>query len=403
MSSKNVLISGAGIGGLTLAYFLHQNGYRPVIVEKAASLRDGGYMIDFFSSGISVAEKMGIIDQLKAKDHSSNIMIQQNEKGVKDFILNMAGFRASVKGKLFNFLRTDLADVLYEKIKDVVEIRFSTSIESIAQNDKEVKVRFSDNRQETFAMLVGADGLNSNVRSQLYPTEKVEKLFLGYYVCALEHNVPIHVNKGEVISMLCPRRQILTYDTGNGVSNSLFVFKSEQRKHLTTSEEVAVLKSEFADFAAPVPEIIAEAAKKEKLFFDEVTQVRIHDKWYKDRVVLIGDAAYCITLLSGQGSSMAMTAAYVLSEQLKKHGADVTRAFEGYERELRPMIETMQKKAVKNAATYVPTTKFNLWIRNLVAPIIFKKIFSPLLIKQLGANNYFERKPGVEVALSAAR
>ena len=389
MSSKKVLISGAGIGGLTLAYFLHKNGYQPIIIEKAASLRDGGYMIDFFSSGISVAEKMGIIDQLKAKNHGSNIIIQQNEKGVKQFILNMSGFRASVKGKLFNFLRTDLSDVLFEKIKDNVEVRFSTSIESITQDDKQVIATFNNGKQEIFDILVGADGLRSNVRSKIYPPEKVEELYLGYYVCALEHNVPINVNKGEVISMLCPKRQIMTYDTGNGVSNSLFVFQSEKQKDLTTAEEVEVLKAEFAEFASPVPEIIDEAAKKEKLFFDQVTQIRIHDKWHKNRVVLIGDAAFCITLLSGQGSSMAMTAAYVLSEQLNKNEDNVTQAFESYERELRPMIETMQKKAVKNAATYVPSTKFNLWIRNLFAPLVFKKIFSPLLIKQLGANNYF--------------
>lgn len=389
MSSKKVLISGAGIGGLTLAYFLHKNGYQPIIIEKAASLRDGGYMIDFFSSGISVAEKMGIIDQLKAKNHGSNIIIQQNEKGVKQFILNMSGFRASVKGKLFNFLRTDLSDVLFEKIKDNVEVRFSTSIESITQDDKQVIAMFNNGKQEIFDILVGADGLRSNVRSKIYPPEKVEELYLGYYVCALEHNVPINVNKGEVISMLCPKRQIMTYDTGNGVSNSLFVFQSEKQKDLTTAEEVEVLKAEFAEFASPVPEIIDEAAKKEKLFFDQVTQIRIHDKWHKNRVVLIGDAAFCITLLSGQGSSMAMTAAYVLSEQLNKNEDNVTQAFESYERELRPMIETMQKKAVKNAATYVPSTKFNLWIRNLFAPLVFKKIFSPLLIKQLGANNYF--------------
>jgi len=394
MSSKKVLISGAGIGGLTLAYFLHKNGHQPIIIEKADALRDGGYMIDFFSSGISVAEKMGIIDELKAKNHGSIIITQQNEKGEKQFALDMSGFRASVKGKFFNFLRTDLADVLYEKIKDNVEIRFSTSIESIRQDDKQVIATLNNGKQETCDILVGADGWKSNVRSKIYPPEKVEELYLGYYVCALEHNVPVNVDKGEVISMLCPKRQIMTYATGNGVSNSLFVFKSEKQKHLTTAEEVAVLKKEFAGFASPVPEIIEAAEKKERLFFDQVTQIRIHDKWHKNRVVLIGDAAYCITLLSGQGTSMAMTAAYVLSERLKNHGDNVAQAFENYEKELRPLIEKMQKKAVKNAATYVPSTKFNLWIRNLFAPLVFKKIFAPLLIKQLGADNYFERKKG---------
>ena len=392
MSNKKILISGAGVGGLTVAYFLKQKGFDPVIIEKASSLRDGGYMIDFFSSGISVSEKMEIIDQLKEKDHHSNIIIQQNEKGKKQFILDMSGFRESVKGKLFNFLRTDLVDVLYKKVKENVEIRFSTSIQNIIQDADKVTVTFEDGKQETFDLLVGADGLRSNVRTKVYAPEKIEELYLGYYVCALEHNVPTNIKKGEVISMLCPKRQIMTYDAGNGISDSLFVFKSPKRKHLTTKEEVKVLNKEFTDFASPVPEIINEASKKDKLFFDQVTQIRIHDKWHKKRVVLIGDAAFCITLLSGQGSSMAMTAAYVLSEQLEKHKDDYNAAFTEYEKSLRPMIEKMQKKAVKNAANYVPTSKFNLWVRNLFAPLIFKKIFSGLLIKQLGANNYFEKK-----------
>lgn len=394
MENKKILISGAGVGGLTLAYFLKQKGFTPVIIEKSASLRDGGYMIDFFSSGISVAEKMGIIDQLKEKDHHSNIIIQQNEKGEKQFILNMAGFRNSVKGKLFNFLRTDLVDVLYEKVKDQVEIRFSTSIQSIIQDEEKVTVNFEDGKQDAFDLLVGADGLRSNVRSKVYAPEKIEQLYLGYYVCGLEHNVQVSINKGEVISMICPKKQIMTYNTGNGNSNSLFVFKSSLQKHLTTQEEIDILKTEFAAFASPVPEIINEASKKDKLFFDQVTQIRIHDNWHKNRVVLIGDAAFCITLLSGQGSSMAMTAAFVLSEQLEKHREDYKTAFAEYEKSLRPMIEKMQKKAVKNAATFVPTSRFNLLVRNILTPLVFKKIFSGLLIKQLGADNYFEKKNG---------
>ena len=394
MSNKKILISGAGVGGLTLAYFLQKSGFQPIIIEKSASLRDGGYMIDFFSSGISVSEKMGIIDQLKEKNHHSNIIIQQNENGKKQFILNMSGFRESVKGKLFNFLRTDLVDVLYKKVKDNVEIRFSTSIQNIVQDADKVTISFEDGKQETFDLLVGADGLRSNVRAKVYAPEKIEELYLGSYVCGLEHNVPINVNKGEVISMLCPKKQIMTYATGKGISNSLFVFKSPKLKLLTAKEEVEVLNKEFAGFASPVPEIINEAFKTDKLFFDEVTQIRIHDKWHKNRVVLIGDAAFCITLLSGQGSSMAMTAAYVLSEQLEKHRDDYETAFAEYEKSLRPMIEKMQKKAVNNSATFVPTSRFTLWIRNIFSPLIFKKIFSGLLIKQLGADNYFEKNNG---------
>lgn len=78
--SKKILISGAGIGGLTAAFFLYQYGFAPVVIEKSNTLRDNGYMIDFFSSGVHVSEQMGIVQALRKKDHGSSIIKQFNEK-----------------------------------------------------------------------------------------------------------------------------------------------------------------------------------------------------------------------------------------------------------------------------------------------------------------------------------
>jgi len=393
MNNKKVLISGAGIGGLTLAYFLNNKGFTPIIIEKADSLRDNGYMIDFFSSGISVAEEMGIIPDLEAKSLPFNYLNQSKEKGKKSLTLNMSGFRKTLAGKLFNFTRTDLVATLYEKIKNDVEIRFSYSIQHIEQSKSGVKVSFDNGTEEVFDILIGADGLNSNVRNLLYSQGEVEKKYLGYYVCGLEHQIPLKLKRDELLYMICPRKQVMSYKASNAVSNSLFVFKSPTvLKHMPTEEVVALLKKEFAQFISPVPEIIEEASKQEKLFFDQVSQIRIHSSWHKGRVCLLGDSAYCITLLSGQGASMAMTGAYVLSEKLIKYNGDYESSFSEYESDLRPKIEKMQKKAVKNAATYLPSTKIALWLRNLFAPLIFTKIFSPFLIKQIGADNYFDTK-----------
>src|ERR1041385_6520266 len=112
MKNKKILISGAGVAGLTLAYFLKQNGFEPVIIERAETLRDNGYMIDFFSSGVSVSAKMGILKELASRDVGSNLMIQTTEKGKENLKLNMDVLRSSLKGKFFNFLRTDLVDIL---------------------------------------------------------------------------------------------------------------------------------------------------------------------------------------------------------------------------------------------------------------------------------------------------
>lgn len=299
--------------------------------------------------------------------------------------------RETLKGSLFNFLRTDLVDILYHKIKDHVEIRFSTSVREISQDAHSVKVIFDDGRSENFDLLIGADGIHSNVRQLTYSAEEVRENFLGYYVAGLDHSVPLKVKKGEVLSMLAPKRQLMTYTSGLNSSTSLFVFQSPRHGHLTTEEKVTILRKEFSAFVSPVTEILVQAAKEERLFFDEVTQIRIDGSWSKGRIVLTGDAAYCITLLSGQGASMAMTGAYVLAKKLLEADGNYNKAFEEYESDLRPFIERMQRNAVKNAATYLPATKFKLWIRNLLAPIVFTKLFSSLLIKQLGAGNFFAK------------
>jgi len=389
MQNKKILISGAGVAGLTLAYFLKQNGFEPVIVERAETLRDNGYMIDFFSSGVSVSEKMGISDELAKRDIGSNYIIQHTKKGKQNLKLNMNALRSSLKGKFFNFLRTDLVDILYKKVKNEVEIRFGTNIKTITQSEQGVNITYENGDSEQFDLLIGADGLNSSVRQKIYDDSEVEKKYLGYYVCAFNHNVSLNLKRTDVSSMICPKKQVVSYTTDES-STSLFVFTSSIRNSLTDKEKIEVLKNEFSDFGSPTPEIIDQGSKKEKLFFDQVSQIKIKSSWHKGRVALIGDAAYCITLLSGQGASMAMTGAYVLSEKLKKYPHDHLKAFSEFEKDLKPKVEIMQKKAVKNAATYLPSNSLSLFLRNLFAPVLFTKMFAPLIVRQLGAENYFE-------------
>lgn len=393
MENKKILISGAGIAGLTLAYFLQKEGFQPIIIEKAATLRDGGHMIDFFSSGVSVAEKMGIVPELKEKDHSLETIQQYNSQNKKDFSIYVNAFRAKLNGKFFNFLRTDLIDILYHKIKDEVEIRFNTSISQINQQEDSVKVIFDNNEEESFDLLVGADGFYSNVRNLTYDKELVEKKYLGFYVAGFEHNEKsVAVKEKEFHTMLCPKLQLSTYQLNPQKKISLLVFESPKLGKINFKEKTTLIKKLFKNFAEPAQAIIQNISEDKKMFFDEVSQIKIKEKWYKNRVILVGDAAYCLTLLSGQGASMAMTGAYVLSQQLVQSKGEHTKAFLAYEKVLRPTIEKMQKKAVKNALTFLPTSPFKLWLRNLLLPFFFKKIFLGFIVKQIGADNFFKKK-----------
>src|SRR5690606_16896694 len=114
--------------------------FNPLVIEKSDALRDNGYMIDFFSSGLYVSERMGIIDELRRKDHQSTIIRQFSEKNKKSLSLNISGFRNALKGRLFHFLRTDLVEGLYNRVKEKVEGRFSTSSSSVSQDQDGVHV-----------------------------------------------------------------------------------------------------------------------------------------------------------------------------------------------------------------------------------------------------------------------
>jgi len=390
MQNKKILISGGGIAGLTLAYYLGKAGFSPVVIEKANSIRNGGYMIDFFSSGLFVSEDMGIIEALKAKDYGMESIQLYSALGKKGSLVSLKGFREALDGKFFNLLRTDLVEILYEKAKEYADIRFSTSITSIEEHPQNLLVHFNDGTKEAFDLLIGADGLSSNVRTLCYKKEEVTRLYLGDYVAGVKHSVPLNISSQLVDSISSPKHQVMNYSVDDKVYISIFAFKTPLQRTLNKSEQIALLQKEFSTFSSPVPEILS-SIKTNPLYFDEVTQIRIKGSWSKNRVALVGDAAYCITLLSGQGASMAMTGAYLLAKHLTQEKGDHSIAFKSYETELRPFIEKMQEKAIGNANSYLPSSKFSLALRNLLLPILFSKPFTPLLIWQLGADDFFKK------------
>lgn len=393
MSNKKVLISGAGVAGMTLAYFLRKQGFDPIIIEKAKSLRDGGYMIDFFSSGVHVAKEMGIEKGLAKRNHGITKMIQYNPQGEKTHHWDLAALRDLMKGGFYNFLRTDLVEALYDAVDDDIPVRFDTTITAIDDSDDAgVQVTFDDGSSEMFAFIVGADGIHSNVRSLLYTEEEVEQPFLGYYVAAWEHQHGEGIEKDALVTVIEPKRQVSSYFAEGKSYNSLFVVRSdEQLGRPSHKEQIAFLRRSFDGFVSPVPALLDIAEKEEKIYFDAVVQVKIKGPWHKKRAVLVGDAAYCMTLLSGQGASMAMVGAYVLAEELGTCHGDYEAAFRAYEERLRPDIKKKQKKAVRNAASYLPASRLSLALRNVLAPLFFSKWGAKLIIKQLGAENFFKK------------
>lgn len=107
----------------------------------------------------------------------------------------------------------------------------------------------------------------------------------------------------------------------------------------------------------------------DEIYFDRVSQIRM-DHWSNGRVILIGDAAACVSLMAGQGSSLAMTEAYVLAGELSHSRCNPADAFTQYELRMRSLIESKQKSALKFAGAFAPKTRLGIWFRNQIAKLL---------------------------------
>ena len=106
------------------------------------------------------------------------------------------------------------------------------------------------------------------------------------------------------------------------------------------------------------------------------------NRWSQGRISLVGDACACPSLLSGQGSTLAMVGAYILAGELKEAGGDHKRAFERYEKIFKPFIDRKQTLAQRFAKSLVPGSSFGIWRRNFFTRLMALPVVTRLFIKQ---------------------
>jgi 2-polyprenyl-6-methoxyphenol hydroxylase-like FAD-dependent oxidoreductase len=379
-NERRVLISGAGIAGLTAAFWFHKHGMDVTIVEKAPALRQGGYMIDFWGIGFDVAEKMGILDELAGAHYNITEFEFVNERSERRGGFSVSRLRKMIDYRHFNLLRSDLERVLYEKVRDKVEIIFSCSIRSIDQTDSGAHVVFENGSEKEFGIVIGADGLHSNVRKILFgPEEQFEK-FLGYYVSSF--TIENYLNREHAfLGYSTPGKQASIYSLRDGKLATFFIFKAEEE--LTAEMRKSpkdVLRKVFGNEGWECPRLLERMEKAPDFYFDTVSQIRMGG-WSRGRTVLIGDACQCVSLIAGEGSGFAMAGAYILAGEFNEHER-IGSAFQSYESILKPEIQRKQKLAEDFASTFVPESNFWIWIRNTFTNLMFLPFVSRRFINK---------------------
>ena len=383
MENKNILISGAGIAGTTLAYWLKRFGFNPTVIEHAAKLREAGYAIDFWGAGFNVAERMGIVADLNKADLGITELSIVDENSERKAGLNYPKLKKLMKGRAFTLLRGDLAKVIYDHLDKDIEIIFGDTIDKIDQHAGKVTVTFHGAGTRDFDLVIGADGLHSNVRNLVFGNEAQFEKYYGYYTSSF--TIQDNIYDGKAFQMYnVPCKQAAIYSTNENKTTTFFIFTSAEKfscQHQDIEAQKQILRREFENAGWKCADLLARMDTAPDFYFDVVSQIQM-DNWSKERVSLAGDACDCPSLLSGQGSTLAMVGAYILAGELKEASGNYKVAFAEYEKIFKPFIIDKQRIAKSFAKSFVPKSKFGIWIRNVVVQLMYLPFISKVFIKQ---------------------
>ena len=362
----NALISGVGIAGATLAFWLHKYGIEPTLVELAPALRSSGYVIDFWGLGYDIAEKMGLLPDITRIGYHTQELRIVDEDGRRLSGFGVQLFRELTGGRYVTIGRGDLSKLICDQISGSCEIIFGDSIAGLRETGGEVHVQFEHGAERRFDLVIGADGLHSRVRKLVFgPQDRYEK-DLGYRVAAFETTG--YQRRDELVYIVhsAPGRQVGRFALHDGQTLFLFIFASgsEPEAHGVAAQK-AMLRKAFQGAGWELPRILTALDTCDDLYFDRVSQIRMA-AWSRGRIALVGDAAFCVSLLAGQGSALAMTAAYVLPGELATLQHQPQEAFRRYEERLRPFIDRKQRAAERFASAFVPRTQLGIFFRNQV-------------------------------------
>jgi 2-polyprenyl-6-methoxyphenol hydroxylase-like FAD-dependent oxidoreductase len=362
MTTPTVLVSGASIAGPALAYWLHRYGFSVTVVERAPTLRPGGFAIDFRGPvHLGVLDQMGLIDSLRARQTNMGDFCRVDGTG-------------RVTGRLPSFFtsgdleldRGDISAILYAATRDHVEYRFGDEIIALTARPDRVDVTFASGDSDRYDLVVGADGLHSGVRRLAFGPEEDFLHFGGYYVAGgfvlpnhldLDHETHNYTERGRTVSVASSNdRTVMT---------ASFVWRSEPLRYDRSDigQQKAILRDTFAGMGWETPRVLAAMADVEWLYFDSVSQVHL-PRVVDGRVGLLGDAGYGATM-GGLGTGLAVVGAYVLAGELALSSDDLPAGLRAYEHAIDAYAKGGQKLAKGAGPFLAPQTvrdRYQSWV-----------------------------------------
>lgn len=352
------LICGAGIAGLALAHRLHHHGWEVQVVDHAPGPREQGYMIDFFGPGYEALTAMGLRPGLRRFASSVESFRYIDSRGRTTVSVDYTLFARALDGEIASIMRPALERMLRESLNNQVDIRYDVTIDRISGDRAEL----SDGTAVEADVIVGADGIHSHVRSLVFGPERDHLRYLGMHTGAYVFHDPAVFEqvRGQFVLTETLNRQLGLYGLDDGRVAVFAVHRTEDARLPEDPREA--LRRTYTGMGDLVERAVANCPPPDAVYYDQVAQIDA-PRWTDGRVALVGDAAYAVSLIAGQGASLGVAGAYLLAERL--HAAtSVQGGLTDYERRWRPVIRATQQAARDRVTEwFLPTSSAKLLAR----------------------------------------
>lgn len=358
---KRVLIVGASIAGPALAFWLERSGFEVTVLERAPGLREGGHKIDVRGIATRIVRKMGVYDQVREASSDVQSATFVNSAGAVTSHLTAAelGMREPDDVEL---PRNSLARILYQRTASRCNYLFGHSLDSIQENDSLIRVRLTSGEEREFDMVVGADGFHSQVRSLVFGPESQFSWNLGdYHYAVFSMENYLGLDRAELFYSTTDKLASIGHAKNGRDAQVQMIFRSPGLvyDYRNSAQQKELLADLYGEEGWEVPRFLEGMRLAPDFYFDTVRQIRMNC-WGRGRTVLVGDAAYCPCLASGQGATMALVGAYVLADALSSAQGNVQSAFQAYSAKLAEFVRLNQELGASTLAQIVPSGQATL-------------------------------------------
>ncbi|KQR19156.1 FAD-binding monooxygenase [Agreia sp. Leaf335] len=378
MPESHAVISGASIAGLSAAFWLRRVGWRVTVIERANAFRDGGQNVDVRGIAREVLTRMGLFDAVKTQNTTEMGTVLVTSTGKVKAELPFGGEDGATAE--LEVLRGDFARTILDHLPDGVEFIYGDTIAEVSDVFDAVDISTVGGLSLRADLLVIAEGVRSATRDRLFG-DVVDQKELGVnMVFGTIPRTPTDDNRWRWYNAIGGRQIHLRPDNYGTIRAILAYSRGEDLKGLDRAGALSVVRARYQNAGWEASRILDAFDTSDDVYIDQLTQVRM-STWHRGRVVMAGDAGWCVTPMGGGGASLALTSGYVLAAYLSTNPHDFETALTSYEKWLRPLVDDVQSLPRGLQYFAYPQTRLGLAARGVVDKVIASRLLRPIAAK----------------------